>query len=69
MPANSPDINIIELFWASLKKFIRSRSTNNLEDIKASIRAFFQALRPAHLQRYIEHFRIVILNENNKINY
>ena len=60
MPANSPDINVIELFWAALKKFIRSRSTKNLEDIKASIKAFFKALKPGHLQRYIEHFRIVI---------
>lgn len=59
MPANSPDMNIIELFWASLKKFIKSRSTQTLEEIKTSIKIFFKSLRTSHLQRFIEHFRIV----------
>ena len=59
MPANSPDINVIELFWASLKRFIRSRSTRTLEEIKNSIKLFFNSLKPAHFQRFIEHFKIV----------
>ena len=61
MPANSPDMNVIEHFWGSLKTFIKSKATNTLEEIKDSIKLFFRSLKPGHLQRFIEHFRIVRL--------
>ncbi|CAF1081318.1 unnamed protein product [Brachionus calyciflorus] len=39
-PAQSPDINVIELVWSDLKRFVRSKQPKTVDDIVKSVRLF-----------------------------
>ena len=41
IPPYSPDINIIELVWADLKKYIRKRVCKNKHELIYRIQKFF----------------------------
>jgi len=58
--AFSPDLNIIELVWSDLKRFIRERNCVNIDDLVVSIRLFEQKMTPEYNRRYIEHLRKVL---------
>jgi transposase len=45
-PANSPDLNPIELVWADMKREIRSKMCTSLDEIKEAIGIYWRALTP-----------------------
>ncbi|CAF0881438.1 unnamed protein product [Brachionus calyciflorus] len=59
-PAQSPDINIIELLWSDLKRFVRSRDTTTINEIVKSVRIFEKSLTPEKCQKYINHCNKVL---------
>ena len=54
-PAQSPDINVIELLWSDLKRFVRSRNTRTVNQIVESVRLFERSLTADKCQKYIRH--------------
>ncbi len=43
-PANSPDLNLIENLWSIFKRKMRDTRLNNVDDLKAAIRATWASL-------------------------
>ncbi|KAI4876901.1 hypothetical protein NFI96_008614 [Prochilodus magdalenae] len=52
-PANSPDLNPIENLWGSVKRKMRNTS-NNAEELKATIRATWALITPEQCHRLID---------------
>ena len=65
-PAQSPDLNCIELVWHSLKTYVRKNCRNKdhssftTNDFIKKIREFWSTLTPEVCQTYIEHIPRVI---------
>ena len=61
-PAESPDINPIELVWGSMKECVRNNyKPRSLEELESSLKHYWQTkLTPDTCQRYIEHIRKVL---------
>ena len=55
-PAESPDMNPIELVWHSLKVFLQGRDTTTLAQVIAGIKEYWTTkLDVALCNRYIDH--------------
>ena len=60
-PAESPDLNLIEKIWGSMKTFLRDKyKPKNLVELKAGIKAFWKTLTPSVCSRYIDHIQKVM---------
>ena len=60
-PAESPDMNPIELLWHELKIFLRTVvKPKNKDELVAGIQRFWDTVTPAKCIRYIGHLRKVI---------
>ena len=60
-PLESPDLNLIEFIWGSLKQYLRiTYKPRNLRDLKNDIEQFWMTLSPDICQRYIAHIHMVI---------
>ena len=60
IPANSPDINIIENVWAMLKRFVRKKYCNSIEVLQHRVTKFFNKLRLKTVQNFVLHFKTVM---------
>ena len=58
IPPHSPDINIIENVWASLKRYVRRKSCSTIEEIQKRISHFFNNILVC--RKYISHFKSVL---------
>ncbi|WKY05423.1 hypothetical protein Q1695_005993 [Nippostrongylus brasiliensis] len=56
-PAESPDLNPIELVWGNMKTHIRKQCVRNLDDLKQSIIQYWRSLTPDVCSRYIAGMR------------
>ncbi len=55
LPPFSPDINIIELVWAELKRFLRKKLLKNQQEIADRVQLFFETqLTVEKCRNYIE---------------
>ncbi len=52
-PAQSPDLNVIENLWHSLKVFIAEMNPQSKEDLQNVAEMFWSNLTPADCRRYI----------------
>ena len=60
-PAESPDLNPIELLWGSIETFIRDKvKTKNLGQLKDGIRKYWTAVTSEVCTRYIDHLQKVM---------
>ena len=59
MPPYSPDFNIIENLWASLKKLIGSRASRTKEELLKIFQTFFFSLNKQICQLYVNRFKEV----------
>ncbi len=59
-PAQSPDLNPIEMVWADMKAFVASRFCRNLDEVKDSIFDYKKTLTPEKCERFINHLKKVI---------
>jgi transposase len=58
----SPDINMIELIWAELKRYVRKKACNTTNELVHRIQKFFQyKLTVRKCRKYIRHLRRVLL--------
>ncbi len=61
MPPYSPDINIIELVWAELKRFLRKKFLKTKQEIADRVQLFFdEVLTVEKCQIYIARVQKVI---------
>ena len=60
IPANSPDINIIENVWAMLKRYVRKKYCNSIEVLQHRVTKFFNKLRLKTVQNFVLHFKTVM---------
>ena len=61
-PAESPDLNPIEMIWHELKSYLRRFvKPTNKEQLVNGIQEFWQTVTPEKCQRYIGHLRKVVL--------
>jgi transposase len=58
IPPYSPDINIIENIWASMKKYVRKESCSKDEEIKTRIVDFFD--NKLECKNFVKHFKTVL---------
>ena len=60
-PPESPDTNLIENMWGSLKQYLRNKhKPRNLDELKQGVQTFWQSLTPQVCRRYIAHLHKVI---------
>ena len=60
-PAESPDLNPIELVWGSMKTYLRDkRKPKNLKELQDGIRTYWKMLTPEVCTRYIDHLQKVL---------
>ena len=60
-PAESPDLNPIELVWGSMKTYLRDKhKPKNLEQLKDGIRTYWRSLTPELCTKYIDHLKKVM---------
>ena len=60
-PAESPDLNPIEMIWHELKSYLRRFvKPTNKEQLVNGIQEFWQTVTPEKCQRYIGHLRKVV---------
>lgn len=60
IPPYSPDINVIELVWAKLKKYLRKKLCRTQRELVYRINKFFKyKMSPANCQKYINHINKV----------
>ena len=61
MPPYSPDINIIELVWAELKRYLRKKVLKTKQEIANRIQQFYdQVLTVEKCQSYISRVNEVL---------
>jgi hypothetical protein len=60
-PAQSPDLNPIEMVWADLKHYVSSKMCTNLMEIQTSIGEYKASLTPQKCSAFIQHLRKVRL--------
>ena len=60
-PAQSPDLNPIEILWADLKRYIRSKMCSSLTEIIQSIDEYKQTLTIKKCASFISHLKKVII--------
>ena len=59
-PANSPDLNPIEMFWNQLKDFVRNKLCQSPEQIENAVLEFSETITPQICTNYISHLYKVI---------
>ena len=60
-PAESPDLNPIELVWESMKTYLRDKQKPiNPDELKDAIRTYWKMLTPEVCKRYIGHLQKVM---------
>ena len=60
-PAESPDLNPIEMVWGSMKTFLRDRvKPKNLEELKVGIKEYWGRMTPELCSRYIDYLQKVL---------
>lgn len=60
-PAESPDLNPIEMLWHELKNYLRRVvKPTNKEELVGGIQEFWRTVTPEKCQRYISHLRKVV---------
>ena len=60
-PAESSDLNPIEMIWHELKSYLRRIvKPTNKEQLVNGIQEFWQTVTPEKCQRYIGHLRKVV---------
>lgn len=60
-PAESPNMNPIEMLWHELKSFLRRIvKPKNKEELVEGIQQFWQTVTPEKCQRYIGHLQKVM---------
>ena len=60
LPPYSPDINIIELVWADLKRFLRKKELKTREEICDRVELFYRNyLTVEKCRAYIGHVKTV----------
>ncbi|KAK6021657.1 hypothetical protein OSTOST_12665 [Ostertagia ostertagi] len=56
-PAESPDLNPIELVWGNMKTYVRKQGVRKLDDLKAAILNFWKTLTPDVCSKYVSGIR------------
>jgi transposase len=60
-PAHSPDLNPIELLWADMKCFIRTKFCKSVADIDLAIEEYWHTLTPEKCSAFIQSLQEVVL--------
>ena len=61
IPAESPDLNPIEMLWHELKHYLRSHvKPSNKEELVHGMQEFWQTVTPEKCTRYIGHLQKVV---------
>ena len=63
-PAESPDLNTIEMMWAELKNYIRKTvKPSKKEELIKGIKDFWQTVSVAKCNKYVDHiFKVLPIN-------
>jgi transposase len=65
LPPFSPDINIIELVWADMKRFLRKKKLKTRQEVADRVKLFFERhLTVEKCQAYIHRIHEVTAKEN-----
>ena len=59
-PAESPDLNPIEMLWHELKNHLRRVVKPSNKELVSGIQEFWRTVTPEKCQRYIGHLRKVV---------
>ena len=72
-PAQSPDLNPIEIIWADLKAYVRSKCCRTTYELNNAIAEYKKTLTPEKCGRFISHLKkvwtktlIKIFKRNNR---